>query len=211
MQYSHVRTVVEADTALGGELLATCTDLENLVSSFQKRFNSSNFFKVFVFVHQYINLDKSAPFRQYYCTELYAHLCAHGKLLVDWENTKGRAVEDPHSQAAFLKVMMKFLLSVHFDGLSKAEFFLAGQKTVMNKEKTVPKVSDLEIGVDCFFAVEMAPPLINAILPTSAPTSAPITAPTTAPTSAFLRPRTSTTAKPASRGAKGRHHKKKKH
>lgn len=114
-------------------------------------------------MHQYIDLDKSAPLGRYYCQELYAHLCGHGKLLVDWENTKGRAVDDPHSQAAFSKVMMKFPLSVHFDGLSKAEFFLTGQKTVMNKEKTVLKVSDLEIGVDCFFAAEMAPPPINAV------------------------------------------------
>ncbi|ELR05675.1 hypothetical protein VC83_03320 [Pseudogymnoascus destructans] len=127
----HVRTT--------DKLLNGCTSLKALIEVFLKRFMKDNFFEVFFFVDGYLDFDKTAQLGQYYCQELYAHFCGHGKLLVDWENSKDRAVEDPHSQGAFMNMMMNFPLSEHFDGLSCAEFKLSSFKTSANREKITLK------------------------------------------------------------------------
>ncbi|OAF56049.2 hypothetical protein VC83_07380 [Pseudogymnoascus destructans] len=205
----HVRTVLAADAA-ADELLNGCTSLKALVEVFRKRFTKDNFFEVFFFVDGYLDFDKTAQLGQYYCRELYAHFCGHGKLLVDWENSKDRVVEDPRSQRAFMKMMMRFPLSEHFDGLSRAEFKLTGLKTSANREKMVPKTSDLAVGVECFFASDVAPPPVDStVLPTAA--SAETEAPPPAPTSVLPHAQTSTATKTASRGTGSKHRQKRRH
>ncbi|ELR06502.1 hypothetical protein GMDG_08026 [Pseudogymnoascus destructans 20631-21] len=135
----HVRTALAADAA-ADELLNGCTSLKALIEVFRKRFTKDNFFEVFFFVDGYLDFDKTAQLGQYYC----------------------RDFEDPRSQGAFMKMMMNFPLSEHFDGLSRAEFKLSSLKTSVNREKITPKISDLAVGVECFFASEVAPPPVNA-------------------------------------------------
>ena len=75
-----MRTAVKVDDS---ELLAACTITKNLVGSFRKRFTLDNFFEVFGFIHNYINLEASTQLAQFYAVDIYAHFCARAKLTVD--------------------------------------------------------------------------------------------------------------------------------
>ncbi|ELR10223.1 hypothetical protein GMDG_04612 [Pseudogymnoascus destructans 20631-21] len=152
---THVTIVVEKDQKVPGGMLKSCSKFEDLVLSFRGRYTTTNFMEVFYFVHRYVDIPSSTALGQYYCCELYAHICAKGKLMMDWEAKKGRAVDDKISRSKLVEFMSQFPLIERFDELKKEDFHELFNKTILNDDKIRPKISTLQAGVDYFLG---APP-----------------------------------------------------